>query len=49
MTVGVYAYARPRLQRQAIDTLSTALDSPMIAKTVSADGDEPPPCASLVR
>ncbi|SCD39235.1 Phage integrase family protein [Streptomyces sp. di188] len=49
VTATVYAHVRLRLQRHAIDTLSTALDGPMIAKTVSADGDEPPSCAALVR
>jgi integrase len=49
VTATVYAHVRLRLQRDAIDTLSTALDSPVTAKTVSTDGDEPPPCAALVR
>lgn len=49
VTATVYAHVRIRLQRDAVDTLSTALDSPVIAKTVSADGDEPPPFAAPVR
>ncbi|WAX79995.1 tyrosine-type recombinase/integrase [Streptomyces sp. KMM 9044] len=49
VTATVYAHVRLRLQRDAIDTLSSALDGPTVAKTVSADGDEPPPCAALVR
>ncbi|MGS2590556.1 tyrosine-type recombinase/integrase [Streptomyces hebeiensis] len=49
VTATVYAHVRLRLQRDAIDTLSTTLGSPAIAETVSADGDERPPCAALVR
>nr|WP_107503092.1 hypothetical protein [Streptomyces sp. DH-12] len=49
VTATVYAHVRLRLQRDAIDTLSTALGSPETTKTVSSDGDEPPPCAALVR
>ncbi|MEH0544160.1 tyrosine-type recombinase/integrase [Streptomyces sp. B21-105] len=44
VTAGVYAHARLRLQRQAIDTLSTALGSPTITAG-NGDNDEPPPCA----
>ncbi|MGW2269607.1 tyrosine-type recombinase/integrase [Streptomyces yangpuensis] len=47
VTATVYAHVRIRLQRDAIDTLSTALDSPAITKA-NGDSDEPPPCA-LVR
>ncbi|MFS4093383.1 hypothetical protein [Streptomyces sp. AF1A] len=46
--VTVYAHVRLRLQRDAIDTLSTALGSRETTKTVSSDGDEPPPCTALV-
>ncbi len=49
VTATVYAHVRLRLQRDAIDTLSTALDSPENTKTARSDGDEPPPCAALVR
>ncbi|MFD9519745.1 hypothetical protein [Streptomyces sp. NPDC059979] len=37
----VYAHVQLCLQRDAINTLGTALDGPVLAKTVSADGDEP--------
>ncbi len=47
VTATVYAHVRIRLQRDAIDTLSTALNNPAINETVN--GDEPPPCAALVR
>ncbi|MFS0698134.1 hypothetical protein [Streptomyces nitrosporeus] len=49
VTATVYAHVRLRLQRDAIDTLSTALGSPETTETARSDGDEPPPCASLVR
>ncbi|MDQ0987565.1 hypothetical protein QFZ71_004848 [Streptomyces sp. V2I9] len=49
VTATVYAHIRLRLQRDAINTLSTALGSPETAETASGDGDEPPPCAALVR
>lgn len=49
VTATVYAHVRLRLQRQAIDTLSTALNGPSITETVSRNGDGPPPCAALVR
>ncbi|WP_432033139.1 tyrosine-type recombinase/integrase [Streptomyces antibioticus] len=49
VTATVYAHVRLRLQRDAIDTLSTALDGPTIAETANGDGDEAPPCAALVR
>ncbi len=48
VTATVYAHGL-RLQRDAIDALGSAFGSPAIAETVSADGDEPPPCAALVR
>jgi hypothetical protein len=40
--IGVYAHARLRLQRQAIDTLGTALDQ-------ADDGPDDPPTAAVVR
>ncbi|GGP92343.1 hypothetical protein GCM10010249_08040 [Streptomyces roseolilacinus] len=40
VTATVYAHARLRLQRDAIDTLSTALGGQETTKTVSSDGDE---------
>ncbi|MER8096140.1 tyrosine-type recombinase/integrase [Streptomyces goshikiensis] len=49
VTGTVYAHVRLRLQREAIDTLSTALGSPENTKTARSDGDEPPTCAALVR
>lgn len=48
VTATVYAHVRLRLQRDAIDTLSTALSSGGITDTASSDGDEPPPCTVLV-
>ncbi|MEV7103924.1 tyrosine-type recombinase/integrase [Streptomyces atroolivaceus] len=47
VTATVYAHVRLRLQRDAIDTLGTLLNGPAITET--ANGDEPPPCAALVR
>lgn len=49
VTATVYAHVRLRLQRDAIDILGTALGGPETTKTVSSDGDEPPPCTALVR
>lgn len=49
VTATVYAHVRLRLQRDAIDTLGTALGSTEPTETASGNGDEPPPCASLVR
>ncbi|WP_055689762.1 tyrosine-type recombinase/integrase [Streptomyces prasinus] len=49
VTATVYAHVRLRLQRDAIDTLSTALDGPTTTKTERTEGDEPPPCAAGVR
>lgn len=44
VTATVYAHVRLRLQRDAIDTLSTALGSPAIT-TGNGDNDEPLACA----
>ncbi len=49
VTAGVYAHVRLRLQRDAIDTLSTALDGPTAAKAVGFGDDEPPASVALVR
>ena len=49
VTATVYAQVGLRLQRDAIDTLSTVLGTPEIAKTVNSNDDEPPPCPALVR
>jgi hypothetical protein len=47
VTTTVYAHVRLRLQRNAIDALGTALTG--LEATGTVDGDEPPPCAALVR
>ncbi|MFG3495548.1 tyrosine-type recombinase/integrase [Streptomyces sp. NPDC047928] len=49
VTATVYAHVRLRLQRDAIDALGTALDSPETTESVNGDGDEPPSCAAFVR
>ncbi|MFF3768137.1 hypothetical protein ACFYYR_29205 [Streptomyces sp. NPDC001922] len=49
VTATVYALVRLRLQRDAIDSLSTALGSPETAETSRSGGGEPPPCAALIR
>ncbi|MFD5573990.1 tyrosine-type recombinase/integrase [Streptomyces cadmiisoli] len=49
VTATVYAHVRLRLQRDAINTLSTALDSPKTTETARSDGDEPPPRNAFVR
>ncbi|MEU0688704.1 site-specific integrase [Streptomyces uncialis] len=49
VTATVYAHVRLRLQRDAIDTLGTALGSPETTERARSDGDEPPPCAAPVR
>jgi integrase len=49
VTAGVYGHVRFRLQRDAIDTLSTALGSPKTTETARSDGDEPPPRNAFVR
>ncbi|MBT2387979.1 hypothetical protein J7E87_00720, partial [Streptomyces sp. ISL-1] len=49
VTATVYAHVRLRLQRDAIDTLSTALGSLETTETARSDGDEPPTCTALVR
>lgn len=50
VTATVYAHVRLRLQRQAIDTLSTALNGPTnTERTANGGVDEPPPCTDLVR
>ncbi|MBP2363415.1 integrase [Streptomyces clavifer] len=49
VTATVYAHVRLRLQRDAIDTLGTALGSRETTETPRSGGDEPPPCAAPVR
>ncbi|MFE2038173.1 hypothetical protein ACFXBB_34045 [Streptomyces scopuliridis] len=48
VTATVYAHVRLRLQRDAIDTLGTALGSPETTETANVDGDDPPALAALV-
>ncbi|GFE19549.1 hypothetical protein Sliba_00020 [Streptomyces nigrescens] len=43
VTATVYAHVRLRLQREAIDTLGTALGSRETTETARSGGDEPPP------
>lgn len=45
----VYAHVRLRLQREAIDTLSTALDGSANDELARNDGYDPPPCGAIVR
>ncbi|SCD65513.1 Phage integrase family protein [Streptomyces sp. DvalAA-14] len=49
VTATVYAHVRLRLQRDAIDLLGNALRAPAEAAVRLGDGDEPPPCAAVVR
>ncbi|GAA3154497.1 hypothetical protein GCM10010521_47880 [Streptomyces rameus] len=49
VTATVYAPVRLRLQRDAIDTLGTALNGPAITGAANGDGDEPPPSVCSVR
>lgn len=49
VTATVYAHVRLRLQRDAIDTLSTALGNPDSIEPANGDGDDPPPRAVSVR
>ncbi|MDH6623662.1 integrase [Streptomyces sp. LBL] len=49
VTATVYAHVRLRLQRDAIDTLGTALGSRETTETARSGGDEPPPRATGVR
>ncbi|MHB9857443.1 tyrosine-type recombinase/integrase [Streptomyces sp. YIM S03343] len=49
VTATVYAHVRLRLQRDAIDTLSTALDGPANDESTRNDGNDPPLCGALVR
>jgi integrase len=49
VTATVYAHVRLRLQRNAIDTLSTTLGSSENTKKARSDGDEPRPGTALVR
>jgi integrase len=49
VTATVYAHVRLRLQRDAIDTLSTALDGPANDESTRDDGDDPLLCGATVR
>ncbi|MER6230623.1 tyrosine-type recombinase/integrase [Streptomyces sp. NPDC001616] len=49
VTATVYAHVRLRLQREAIDTLSTALDGPANDEPARNDGYDPPPCGAIFR
>lgn len=49
VTATVYAHVRLRLQRQAIDTLGTALDVPGNDESTCDNGDDPPLCGATVR
>ena len=48
VTATVYAHVRLRLQRDAINTLSTALDGPANDESTRDDGDDPAPCGATV-
>ncbi|WP_406479641.1 hypothetical protein [Streptomyces sp. NBC_01615] len=48
VTATVYAHVRLRLQRDAIDTLSTALDGSANDESTRDDGDDPPLCGATV-
>ncbi|MET7296591.1 site-specific integrase [Streptomyces griseoloalbus] len=49
VTATVYAHVRLRLQRDAIDTLSAALDSPANTESTRNNGDDPPLRGATVR
>ncbi|MFI1702798.1 tyrosine-type recombinase/integrase [Streptomyces griseoruber] len=49
VTATVYAHVRLRLQRDAIDTLGSALDGPVSAESTRNGGDDPPLCGATVR
>ncbi|MGW2063482.1 tyrosine-type recombinase/integrase [Streptomyces sp. NPDC001937] len=49
VTATVYAHVRLRLQRDAIDTLSTALDRPVNDESTRDDDGDPPLCGATVR
>ncbi|MEV4908853.1 site-specific integrase [Streptomyces albidoflavus] len=49
VTAAVYAHVRLRLQRDAINTLSTALDGPASQDSTRDDGNDPPLCGAIVR
>ncbi len=49
VTATVYAHVRLRLQRDAIDTLSTALDGPASGESTRDEGDDPQLCGATVR
>ncbi|WP_411574292.1 tyrosine-type recombinase/integrase [Streptomyces fradiae] len=49
VTATVYAHVRLRLQRDAIDTLSTALDRPVNDESTRDDDGDPPLCGATIR
>ncbi|WP_409469016.1 hypothetical protein [Streptomyces sp. HC307] len=49
VTATVYAHVRLRLQRHAIDILSTALDGTTDTNPAHDDGDDTPLCAAPFR
>ncbi|GHJ29482.1 hypothetical protein TPA0910_39150 [Streptomyces hygroscopicus subsp. sporocinereus] len=49
VTATGYAHVRVRLQRDAIDILSTALDGPAGHEPTRDDGNDPPLCGAIVR
>ncbi|KUL52135.1 integrase [Streptomyces sp. NRRL F-4489] len=48
VTATVYTHVRLRLQRDAIDTLSTALNGPVSDESTRDNGDDPPLCGATV-
>lgn len=49
VTATVYAHVRLSLQRDAVDTLGTALDGPDGHEPTRDDGNDPPLCEAIVR
>ncbi|GAB3213528.1 hypothetical protein GCM10027294_45850 [Marinactinospora endophytica] len=49
VTATVHAHIRLRLQRDATDTLSTALDGPAGHEPTRDDDNDPPLCGATVR
>ncbi|NJQ04582.1 tyrosine-type recombinase/integrase [Streptomyces lonarensis] len=49
ISVNATAYVRLRLQLDVVDTLRAELGSTENTQAARCDGDEPPPCAAVVR